>query len=81
MLHIPCLQNHTTWLFESSFEVRGTGFFWSMIENSFGAEVKEKVRDLKLTKDKMVCMPYQILGSKLSADAISCFIVEHQAVH
>lgn len=49
-------QNYTTWLFESSFEVRGTGFFWSVIENNFGAEIKEQIRDLKMTKDKMVRM-------------------------
>lgn len=45
-------ENHTTWMFQSSFEVRGTGFFWNVIENNFGSEVKEQIRDLKLTKDK-----------------------------
>lgn len=45
-------ENYTTWEFKCAFEVRGTGFFWSMIEKNFGADVKGKVSDMKMTKDR-----------------------------
>ena len=58
-----------------TYEVRGPGYFWKVLERKFGDTVKNAARGMRMCCDNKVCTPYERKERILDSNGCSYVVI------